>query len=535
MTSPPPLADELAHRLSTQTDTLAKLIEKTETKLQQEQRNEQQERFRKLLDVLGQITAQNNELKNIVVTIEQERQEQILLQSEAHSGADEWQAIQIEYVASFLEKCISRMNMHEEAVRHYTRRHYYITIPATTLGVISSTAAFTQWTDEVFCGEVSWVWILVGLLMALTTLLHNLSENIFAFKDKARQHRTSYIDFNRLVKRVGNELNNPDTEHRPYRQFIESISEDYDRYTEKALVIPERVDKMLRERWIANRQREQDKLLRQNRNDCDENSKKSAAAYDNEQQIVSNTGISTAIDAACAAKEVVTSDTQQDQSEAPEHGAYTDEAERIRKSIAAFQEQRNQIYANNERHVQFQTNRNLVDYCKTNNSLRPKTSRAESDQYSALHPAASFHFARPRSAVFTPRQVKSNLKNKTHNNDLSCDSLLELNMLTTTSTPTDSSDAKRVSSPDTDCSTIGGGGGHDKRKERPRVRRKKSKPVGSAARRDSKQKEAPPPVPKLPTLSIVKQSEDDEFASTPDDMASIVSGQVTFDGDNNLV
>jgi len=180
-----------------------------------------------------------------------------------NSHMEIWKPIQYNYVASFLRKCISRMNLHEESARYYERRHKQISIPATVLGVVTSGTAFSQWSDNVLCEEASPVWMLVGGMMALATILHNLSEYVFGWKDKSRQHHQTYINFSRLVKRVGNELNNPVTEHRSYRAFIESVSDDYDRYTEHAPVIPSSVDKKMRERYMANRARQQQQQQKQ--------------------------------------------------------------------------------------------------------------------------------------------------------------------------------------------------------------------------------------------------------------------------------
>ena len=232
----------------------------------------------------------NKQTNEMAMYLKKQKEDQ---ESEERTTLEEWQPIQTQYVSSYLEKCISRMNLHEESARYYNKRHYFIVIPATAMGVITSTAAFSQWSNNVLCGQTSWVMLLVGTLMALTTLLHNLSEFVFAYKDKARQHQQSYINFSRLVKRISNEYNNPIQEHKPYRQFIESISEDYDRYTEHALMVPSSVDKMLLGRWIKSNEiaKEKEKLL-------NEDSSSKEERINSENRIVQQSTINTAIDAA---------------------------------------------------------------------------------------------------------------------------------------------------------------------------------------------------------------------------------------------
>ncbi len=228
----------------------------------------------------------STQTKDMALYLKRQKDEQDRQDSDERTTLEEWQPVQTQYVSSYLEKCISRMNLHEESARYYTRKHYMIVIPATTMGVVTSTAAFTQWSGNVLCGQTSWVMLLVGGLMALTTLLHNLSEFVFGFKDKARQHQQSYINFSRLVKRIDNEYNNPTQEHKPYREFINSISDDYIRYTEHALMVPSTVDSMLKTRWIKNNEIAQKNpgLGEDHRN--------------NENRIVQSSTINTAIDAA---------------------------------------------------------------------------------------------------------------------------------------------------------------------------------------------------------------------------------------------
>jgi len=228
--------------------------------------------------------------KDMAMYLKKQKEEQERQDSEEKTTLEEWQPIQTQYVSSYLEKCISRMNLHEESARYYTKRHYVIIIPATVMGVITSTTAFSQWSGNVLCGQTSWVMLLVGSLMALTTLLHNLSEFVFGYKDKARQHQQSYINFSRLVKRISNEYNNPVQEHKPYRQFIESISEDYDRYTEHALMVPAAVDRMLLGRWLRNNEKAQEKE-KDGSNSADD-------LRNSENRIVQKSTINTAIDAA---------------------------------------------------------------------------------------------------------------------------------------------------------------------------------------------------------------------------------------------
>ena len=170
--------------------------------------NDNQEALENLKNEMRKMALQT---KNMAEYLKKQKDE---VESEEKTSLEEWQPIQTQYVSSYLEKCISRMNLHEESARYYTRRHYIIVIPATAMGVITSTAAFSQWSNNVLCGQTSWVMLLVGGMMALTTLLHNLSEFVFAYKDKARQHQQSYINFSRLVKRISNEYNNPVQEHK---------------------------------------------------------------------------------------------------------------------------------------------------------------------------------------------------------------------------------------------------------------------------------------------------------------------------------
>lgn len=243
--------------------------------------NDNQEALENLKNEMRKMALQT---KNMAEYLKKQKDE---VESEEKTSLEEWQPIQTQYVSSYLEKCISRMNLHEESARYYTRRHYIIVIPATAMGVITSTAAFSQWSNNVLCGQTSWVMLLVGGMMALTTLLHNLSEFVFAYKDKARQHQQSYINFSRLVKRISNEYNNPVQEHKPYRQFIESISEDYDRYTEHALMVPASVDKMLLNRWIRNNEITKE----QEQEEIDEH-------RNSETRIVEQSTVNTAIDAA---------------------------------------------------------------------------------------------------------------------------------------------------------------------------------------------------------------------------------------------
>lgn len=188
----------------------------------------------------------NNRAKELEKLIVQRESEDALEEQQL----EEWHPVQTKYVANYLNKCTLRMNLHEDSARYYNHRHYWISIPATIMGAVSSTTAFTQWSGNVLCGEANIMWLVVGVIMVTTTVLHTLSEFVFGFQDKARQHRQSFINFSRLVKRIDNEYNNPVKEHKPYRQFIESISEDYDRYTEHALMIPDAVNNLHRERWL---------------------------------------------------------------------------------------------------------------------------------------------------------------------------------------------------------------------------------------------------------------------------------------------
>jgi len=492
--------DQLMHHLSVQSQAMAKLIDNAEAEAKLAERQEQRQLFGEVHDQLKRVLREVEATKHVVVTMEQERNERLMMQSEAHSNAEEWQPIQINYVAGFLERCISRMNMHEEAVRYYTRLHYYITIPATTLGVISSTAAFTQWSDDVLCGEVSWVWVVVGLLMALTTLLHNLSENVFGFKDKARHHHASFIDYGRLVKRVGNELNNPATEHRAYRQFMESISEDYDRYTEKAPVIPKKVDKDLRQRWLQNAEREAQES-------GDEDNRR--GSHSGEAKMIQNSGVSTAIDAAPAAKDCNNSGNSDGMKQSEE--VYVDTNERIRKSIAAFQAQKNHFYPARDRTAHFHSNRDLIDYCTNNNQLRRRTSKMAGTN-SSRNVSAEKNAKRRQSAP--PFQTFEHAHGLTER-------------------PRNDFCEREIINPDNNFASVGssarsiGAGGrpvgvqHNNKKKRPRRKKKKS-------RRDESRSFANAPLGSLP-VSIDKI--EDDFAETPEDIQSVVSGQVQFSTD----
>ena len=243
-----------------------------------------------LVNLCNNMQKLSEQTNDIAIYFKKQKEEQ---ESEERTSLEEWQPIQTQYVSSYLEKCISRMNLHEESARYYNKRHYFVIIPATAMGVITSTAAFSQWSGNVLCGETSWVTLLIGALMALSTFLHNLSEFVFAYKDKARQHQQSYINFSRLVKRISNEYYNPTHEHKPYRQFIESISEDYDRYTEHAPVVPASIDKMLLGRWIKSNE-----MAKENNKNSEEDSTTKDDKLNRENRIIQQSTISTAIDAA---------------------------------------------------------------------------------------------------------------------------------------------------------------------------------------------------------------------------------------------
>lgn len=211
----------------------------------------------------SEVTKFNDRAKDLEKLIAQREKEDVLNEV---FHLEEWQPVQTQYVATYLDKCVVRMNLHEDSARYYNKRHYCVILPATILGAVSSTTAFTQWSTNILNGETNVMWIVVGVITALTTLLHNLSEFVFAFKDKARQHQQSFINFSRLVKRIDNEYNNPVHEHKPYRQFIESISEDYDRYTEHAIMVPDAVNNLQRARWLKKFEAEKESVAYQQTN-----------------------------------------------------------------------------------------------------------------------------------------------------------------------------------------------------------------------------------------------------------------------------
>lgn len=166
------------------------------------------------------------------------------------SVREAWQPIQIRYVESIQKKCAIYMYAHEEAHRYYRTMHYRLVIPATIIGVVTSGTAFTTWSDNALCSETySWPLLVVAILVATAAILHNLSEFVLKYSVKADQHKQSYSDYSGLHRRIANELNNPETDHKPYRQFLDAITELYDQYAEQANILPAKVNAKIRDRW----------------------------------------------------------------------------------------------------------------------------------------------------------------------------------------------------------------------------------------------------------------------------------------------
>ena len=535
-------------RMSAQTERITQLLlekQKTEqTKLEEDNR----QFLNELRINIKNISDHNVDIRRLLENIVQDREDKLqMAESADNSRVQEWQPIQIDYVAGFLDKCVSRINMHEESTRYYERRHYYIIIPATALGLITSTAAFTQWTDEVLCGEVNSVWIIVGLLMALTTLLHNLSEHVFGFKDKARQHHQSYINFSRLVKRIGNELNNPDTDHKPYRQFIESISEDYNRYTEHALMIPSAVDKMLRDRWLEHQKVEHDNNDAGNANQT--NNSNNVVDNDildaqDEQQIVQNTGVGTAIDIANVTRPGMVQDVshvlsppQTAELDTLNNNGVDQSAQRIKNSIAAFQQQRNRVYASNKRQLQFQKNADLVEVYKSTNSLaKNKSEKKHGERAQNCHgaPPPPFSVLRSRNYQTLPKQSADGHPSRQAPplNDVPFDSLIELNMISTTSSsptvPTTSTNTMSTSattaSPNLPKQSVGRA-----TTLRKKVRQKRPKKHSNRRKREQVNSNIYNNQTRQTDFAIDADAEEDYSSATPDEIVSVVSGMVTFD------
>ena len=152
-----------------------------------------------------------------------------------------------EYLKSISEKSMCLSILHKQSEKKYSNKAYYIDLPVIILSTICGSASLSA--RSLFGEENEKITSTTIGLLSLGAGLLNTINSYFAYGRRAENHKSSYLQYNKLSRFVMVQLGLPRLERIQAKELLKLINDDYNRLMEMSSNIDDDLIKKFKKKF----------------------------------------------------------------------------------------------------------------------------------------------------------------------------------------------------------------------------------------------------------------------------------------------
>ena len=152
-----------------------------------------------------------------------------------------------EYLKSISEKSMCLSILHKQSEKKYSNKAYYIDLPVIILSTICGSASLSA--KSLFGEENSKISSTTIGLLSLGAGLLNTINSYFAYGRRAENHKSSYLQYNKLSRFVMVQLGLPRLERIQAKELLKLVNDDYTRLMEMSSNIDDDLIKRFKKKF----------------------------------------------------------------------------------------------------------------------------------------------------------------------------------------------------------------------------------------------------------------------------------------------